>query len=47
LGSTLIVGDQAPDFTLEATKKDKISLTDYRGTKNIVVAFFGMDFTPG
>ncbi|MCM3671663.1 redoxin domain-containing protein [Mesobacillus maritimus] len=47
MGSTLTVGDKAPDFTLEATKKDKISLSDYRGTKNIVVAFYGMDFTPG
>lgn len=44
---SLNVGDTAPDFTLTATTKEKISLSDYRGQKNIVVAFYGMDFTPG
>ena len=44
---SLNVGDTAPDFTLPATTKEKISLSDYRGQKNIVVAFYGMDFTPG
>jgi len=44
---SLHIGDTAPDFTLSATTKEKISLSDYRGQKNIVVAFYGMDFTPG
>jgi peroxiredoxin len=44
---TLKIGDVAPDFSLTATTKDKISLSDYRGKKNVVVAFYGMDFTPG
>jgi peroxiredoxin len=44
---SLTIGDTAPDFTLEATTKEKISLSDYRGKQNIVVAFYGMDFTPG
>lgn len=44
---SLKIGDQAPDFSLTATKQEKISLMDYRGSKNIVVAFYGMDFTPG
>lgn len=43
----LIIGDVAPDFTLEATTNEKISLSDYHGKKNVVVAFYGMDFTPG
>ena len=43
----LIIGDVAPDFILDATTKEKISLSDYRGKKNVVVAFYGMDFTPG
>ncbi|CEG27075.1 thioredoxin-dependent thiol peroxidase [Bacillus sp. B-jedd] len=43
----LKAGDKAPTFTLEATTKEKISLSDYLGSKNIVVAFYGMDFTPG
>jgi peroxiredoxin len=47
LEETLVVGDIAPDFTLPATTAEKISLSDYRGKKNIVVAFYGMDFTPG
>lgn len=45
--ATLKVGDHAPEFSLPATKKEKIALADYRGKMNIVVAFYGMDFTPG
>lgn len=45
--TSLKVGDHAPDFSLPATKREKITLTDYRGNLNIVVAFYGMDFTPG
>ncbi|PEQ90940.1 hypothetical protein CN481_16440 [Bacillus sp. AFS006103] len=44
---SLNIGDTAPDFSLSATTKEKIALSDYRGLKNIVVAFYGMDFTPG
>lgn len=44
---TLKVGDIAPDFSLPSTTKEKITLSDYRGKKNLVVAFYGMDFTPG
>jgi peroxiredoxin len=43
----LKVGDSAPDFALAATTQEKIALSDYRGKKNVVVAFYGMDFTPG
>jgi len=45
--ASLQVGEMAPDFSLPATTIEKISLSDYRGQKNIVVAFYGMDFTPG
>ncbi|MCL6571390.1 MAG: redoxin domain-containing protein [Bacillus sp. (in: Bacteria)] len=44
---SLKIGDVAPDFTLTATTMEKISLSDYKGNKNVVVAFYGMDFTPG
>jgi peroxiredoxin len=44
---SLKIGDAAPDFSLSATTKEKIALSNYRGQKNIVVAFYGMDFTPG
>lgn len=45
--TTLKIGDNAPEFSLSATTKEKIALSDYHGKKNIVVAFYGMDFTPG
>ncbi|QCJ44622.1 redoxin domain-containing protein [Bacillus sp. S3] len=45
--ASLKVGDMAPGFSLDATTKEKISLADYKGKKNVVVAFYGMDFTPG
>jgi peroxiredoxin len=47
LETSLKIGDLAPDFSLSATTKEKIALSDYRGKKNVVVAFYGMDFTPG
>ena len=46
----LKVGDMAPDFTLLAFDgKDlkKISLQDYRGKKNVALAFFVFAFTGG
>ena len=50
----LAVGDEAPDFELQATgdgagkggPKKKIRLSDYRGKKNVVLAFFPASFTP-
>jgi peroxiredoxin len=47
MDETLKVGDLAPDFSLPATTAEKIALSDFRGKKNIVIAFYGMDFTPG
>jgi hypothetical protein len=44
------VGDMAPDFTLKyfdgTTRKD-VKLSDYRGKKNVVLAFFVFAFTGG
>lgn len=34
------VGDLAPDFTLKSETLDKISLSNYRGKKNVVLLFF-------
>jgi hypothetical protein len=50
-GSTMPkVGDVAPDFTLKyfdgANLKD-VKLSDYRGKKNVVVAFYIFAFTGG
>jgi peroxiredoxin len=43
----LKVGDTAPDFELQSTQGKKIKLSDYRGKKNVVVAFFPAAFTGG
>jgi len=46
----LKVGEMAPDFTLLAFDgKDlkKVSLQDYRGKKNVALAFFVFAFTGG
>jgi peroxiredoxin len=45
--ASLKIGDPAPDFSLPATTKEKLALSDFKGKKNVVVAFYGMDFTPG
>jgi peroxiredoxin (alkyl hydroperoxide reductase subunit C) len=42
---TLHVGDEAPDFTLLATTGGRISLSQYRGQKNVVLAFFPYAFS--
>jgi peroxiredoxin len=48
--STVKVGDMAPDFTLPAAKgtydQDKFTLSDLRGKKNVVLAFFPLAWTP-
>ena len=40
------VGDKAPDFTLPSTSGNKVSLSDYRGKKNVVISFVPAAFTP-
>lgn len=41
------VGDQAPDFTLMASDGKTYSLSDYRGRKPVVLAWFPKAFTAG
>jgi hypothetical protein len=46
----LKVGDMAPDFTLkyfDGAKMQDISLHEFRGKKNVLVAFFVFAFTGG
>ncbi len=43
---TLKVGDTAPDFTLPATVGEKVTLSDYRGKKNVLLMFYPLDFSP-
>jgi peroxiredoxin Q/BCP len=41
------VGEKAPEFTCESYPEGKISLLDFRGKKNVVLAFYPKDDTPG
>jgi peroxiredoxin len=43
----LKVGDMAPDFRLPSTTGKEIALSDFRGKKNVIVAFFPAAFTGG
>lgn len=44
---TLNVGDAAPDFELPGHRGgEKVKLSDYRGKKNVVIAFYPLDWTP-
>lgn len=40
------VGDRAPDFTLPAVRGDKVTLSQYRGKKNVVISFVPAAWTP-
>ncbi len=42
---TLKVGDIAPDFTLKTAKRDAWHLQDFRGKKNVVLAFVPFAFS--
>lgn len=41
------IGEKAPDFTLSVTLQEKMSLKDFAGKKNVVLAFYPLDFTGG
>ena len=43
----LKVGDVAPDFTLPDTKGQPVKLSDFRGKKNVILAFYVLAFTGG
>jgi peroxiredoxin len=45
--TTLKVGDEAPDFTLPDTNNKAVKLSDFRGKKAVVLAFFPAAFTGG
>jgi peroxiredoxin len=42
----LKVGDKAPDFTLPSHLDKQVTLSDLQGTKNVVLAFFPLAWTP-
>ena len=45
--TTLKAGDTAPDFTLLDNHWKQVHLGDYRGKKNVVLAFYVLAFTEG
>jgi peroxiredoxin len=45
--ATLKVGDVAPDFELAGHRDgERVRLSSFRGKKNVVVAFYPLDWTP-
>ena len=42
----LKAGDRAPDFELRSHRGGTVKLSDYRGKKNVVIAFHPLAFTP-
>jgi cytochrome oxidase Cu insertion factor (SCO1/SenC/PrrC family) len=45
--TNLKVGDVAPDFTLLANNWKPVKLSDFRGKKNVILAFYVLAFTGG
>jgi cytochrome oxidase Cu insertion factor (SCO1/SenC/PrrC family) len=45
--TNLKVGEPAPDFTLPSTTGEKVKLSDFKGKKNVVLAFYVLAFTGG
>src|SRR5438876_6210927 len=46
MAALLAVGSQAPDFRLPATTGDTVSLSHYRGKRNLILVFYVGDHTP-
>ena len=48
--TNLKVGDEAPDFSVSAgntSNRQAVKLSDFRGKKNVILAFFPAAFTGG
>jgi cytochrome oxidase Cu insertion factor (SCO1/SenC/PrrC family) len=46
-GIAVKVGDPAPDFTLRSSELKDVKLSDFKGKKNVVLAFYVLAFTGG
>jgi len=40
------VGDPAPDFSLKDQDQKEVKLSDFRGKKHVVLAFYPLDWSP-
>ncbi len=45
--TTISVGDNAPDFTLDDQQGNETSLATFRGTQSVLLIFYPGDDTPG
>lgn len=45
--TSLKVGQPAPDFTMLSDQWEPVKLSEYRGKKNVILAFYVLAFTPG
>lgn len=45
--TSLKAGDTAPDFSLLDNKWKPVRLSDFRGKKNVILAFYILAFTEG
>ena len=43
----LKVGDPAPDFSLRDANRNTVTLSEFKGEKHVVLAFYVLAFTPG
>jgi peroxiredoxin Q/BCP len=46
VATALEIGDQAPDFTLPATTRENVSLSQFRVKKIVLLEFYVHDFGP-
>src|ERR1700691_6585423 len=46
MGMAISVGAAAPDFTLKDQNQKDVKLSDVRGTKNVVIVFYPLDWSP-
>ena len=46
MAHAVTVGQQAPDFTLKDQDQKEITLSSFKGQKNVLLAFYPLDFSP-
>ncbi len=40
------IGDSAPGFTLKNQVQMNVTLSNFKGKKNVILVFYALDFTP-
>lgn len=44
--SIIAPGTAAPDFTLDSHNGESVTLSGFRGSKNVLLVFYPLSFTP-